>query len=266
MRKFVIERNKEPEIEWPYLALLRVAASGRSKNEQTRGMWVSRIRPRVRARTDGPANRAARPVPRCRARPPRPANRVGRRGAISARLAETARDWAVSRPRPKLVSQPSPCLEVCTRPWACGVTMYRKILDIAHAPYVTWGTQLRVDPRGTRAWRSFPWMAHLRRGNLWLHYGKSWAVSGPTPTWRTGDFLCITPRRAAPHRARLSPPVGAERRRRGRLLARRSYAVATRLTFRRSPVPRSPRHFVTGARLDIAHRFPHACTNVRRSR
>lgn len=39
--------------------------------------------------------------------------------------------------RHEIVSEPSPCLGACTRPWPCGVTMYRKILDISHSSCVT---------------------------------------------------------------------------------------------------------------------------------
>lgn len=129
-------RDKKHEIEWPYLAL-RVASGcrkgERSKNEQTRGCELAEFG-RMFGRADQSRGRPRATLPRATAAAGQ--SEGGTRGAISARLAQAARDWAVSRPRPKLVSQPSPCLEVCTRPWACGVTIYRKILDIAHAPYV----------------------------------------------------------------------------------------------------------------------------------
>lgn len=173
------------------------------------------------------------------------------------------RDWrkwprlARFRLWPKLVSQPSPCLEVCARPWACGVTMYRKILDIAHAPYVTWGTQLRVDPRGTRAWRSFPWMAHLRRGNLWLHYGKSWAISGQRQHGgRDISFVSRRRRRAASRGfpTRWRPSVVGE--------AVSSRDAPTTAATRPGSRATAPSYLATGSdvfrhrrsRLDIAHR------------
>lgn len=166
-----LSSSKAETRNWMAIFSVTGCRERRLKNEQTRGCELAKFS-RTFECTGEPTNRAACRVPRCCAQRPRPANRRAR-GAISARLAQMPGTGPFLGSRLKLVSQPSPCLEVCTRPWACGVTMYRKILDIAHAPYVTWGTQLRVDSRGTRAWRSFPWMAHLRRGNLWLHYGKS---------------------------------------------------------------------------------------------
>lgn len=85
-----------------------------------------------------------------------------------------------------------------------------------------------------------------------------------------GREISFVLRRTAPRRvARPSPPVGTERRRRGRFLARRPYVVATpkrptRPATRR--VSRAPTYFVTGAPLDIARRSLDARTNVRRSR
>lgn len=79
-----------------------------------------------------------------------------------------------------------------------------------------------------------------------------------------GRKISFVSRRAASRRA-TSPPVGAERRRRGRFLARRpttSSAMPTRSRISSRLVPRHP-HFVTGARLDIAHRSLDARTHAR---
>lgn len=82
-------------------------------------------------------NRAQPALPRCRAQRQPPTNRTARAAAQQRYLCATDARLSMAVERERIVSEPSPCLGACTRPWPCGVTMYRKILDISHSSCVT---------------------------------------------------------------------------------------------------------------------------------